>query len=308
MGITEDMSDRFDHSKYVSITMEFRCNLKCAHCMIEGTMDDLVPQSRENFNKLMAFNAENQRWKGLILTGSEITLLRDLPELAQQAKASNFDHVRIQTHGMHLAQPSYCDTLIQAGVDEFFVSVTASNAQAHDEITTVKGSYDKTIKGLENLKNYDHVISITNTVVTKNSYTHLPALVKNLSHLKHLIQFEFWTYMPMSESDTKDLIANHQDILPYLKEAIQLIRASGRSVEVKNFPPCLLGNDGKYVVNYQPQLFIDENFWIQFERNQFAQCVYQDTCKATDCLGLTEAYIKKFGFEEDILSPIQPTQ
>jgi len=36
-----------DHEKYVSLTMEFRCKLKCVHCMIEGTMDRLAPTSDE---------------------------------------------------------------------------------------------------------------------------------------------------------------------------------------------------------------------------------------------------------------------
>ncbi len=70
---------RFDHRDYVSMTMEFRCNLRCVHCMIEGTMDRLVPEGRERFEELLAHNAQHRRWKGLILTGSEITLHRDLP-------------------------------------------------------------------------------------------------------------------------------------------------------------------------------------------------------------------------------------
>ncbi len=43
----------YDHTKYVSLTMEFRCNLKCVHCMIEGTMDRLAPESDESFHKLL---------------------------------------------------------------------------------------------------------------------------------------------------------------------------------------------------------------------------------------------------------------
>ena len=66
----------FDHSRYVSMTMEFRCNLKCVHCMIEGTMDHLVPQSVEDFTRLLEYNRHQHAWTGLILTGSEITLLR----------------------------------------------------------------------------------------------------------------------------------------------------------------------------------------------------------------------------------------
>ena len=70
---------RFDHSRYVSMTMEFRCNLKCVHCMIEGTMERLAPQTYGQFQELLEYNARRREWQGLILTGSEITLHRDLP-------------------------------------------------------------------------------------------------------------------------------------------------------------------------------------------------------------------------------------
>ena len=90
----------FDHKQYVSMTMEFRCNLKCVHCMIEGTMERLAPQTFDQFTQLLRHNAERREWKGLILTGSEITLHHDLPQWARMARQHGFEHVRIQTHGM----------------------------------------------------------------------------------------------------------------------------------------------------------------------------------------------------------------
>jgi MoaA/NifB/PqqE/SkfB family radical SAM enzyme len=294
----------FDHRDYVSMTMEFRCNLRCVHCMIEGTMDRLVPESGERFQELLAHNAEHRRWKGLVLTGSEITLLRDLPDLARRARAAGFEHVRIQTHGMHLAQQDYCESLIEAGIDEYFVSVTGPDAATHDAITTVAGSFDKTLQGLENLDRFPGVVTLTNTVVTSRSYQLLPAVVDRLAHLRRLVQMEFWAYWPMSESDEKGLIAAHSDILPSLREAIARARALGRSVEVKNFPECLLGEDGAALVNAQPQLFVDPAFWAEFMRNGFYQCVYRDLCASTECLGLNTAYVAKYGYDEKILRPL----
>lgn len=296
--------DRFDHEKYVSMTMEFRCNLKCVHCMIEDTMDRLEPESDANFDKLMAYNKQSNVWRGLILTGSEITLSKKLPALAEKARASGFEHVRIQTHGMHLAQASYCQTLYTAGVDEYFVSVAGSDAPTHDMITVVGGSFDKTVKGLENIDALGDAISITNTVVTQHSYKQLPDLVKRLSHLTQLAQMEFWVYWPMKEDDEKDLMVSHAEILPYLREAIELALSYGRSVEVKNFPVCMLKEYGHTVVNAQPQLFIDDDFWNEFSKNGFYQCEFRKQCKAEDCLGLNSAYIKKYGNDTDLLSPI----
>ena len=79
---------RFRAQDYVELTMHFQCNLKCEHCMIEGTMDWLKPESMEQFESILAQNAQQGRWKGLVMTGSEVTLRRDLPELARAARSS----------------------------------------------------------------------------------------------------------------------------------------------------------------------------------------------------------------------------
>ncbi|WP_211830317.1 radical SAM protein [Kistimonas asteriae] len=299
---------RFNNNDYVSVTMEFRCNLKCEHCMIEGTMDRLVPQTLERFNEILAHNREHQQWKGLILTGSEITLRRDLPELASQAKAAGFQHVRIQTHGMHLHQKSYCDRLLDAGVDEYFVSVAGSDAWSHDHITGVQGAFDRMMQGLEYLDAIEGVSLLTNTVVTASSYQLLPDLVERLAHLKRLEQMEFWSYWPMQETDEKDLLVPHNTVLPFLREAVIRAKALGRVVEVKNFPECLLGELVDVLMNDQPELHIDPAFWTEFMRNGFHQCAYRDQCQSEQCLGLNTAYVRKYGWEEQLLQPVVPSQ
>ena len=295
---------RFDPSRYVSMSMEFRCNLKCVHCMIEGTMDRLRPESLNQFRQILETNRQHRKWDGLILTGSEITLRRDLPDLARQARAAGFSHVRIQTHGMHLDREDYVAELVDAGVDEYFVSVTAATAEQHDRITQVPRAFERMMAGLEQLDAMPGVSLVTNTVVTQLSYPHLSDVVEALSHLKRLKQMEFWVYLPMKETDEKDLVARYSDILPNIRAAAARARALGRSVEIKNFPPCLLGDDAGLVLNDQPELHIDPAFWPEFMRNGFFQCVHRDRCAASDCLGLSTAYIRKFGWEADQLSPM----
>lgn len=295
----------YDHNDYVSMTMEFRCNLKCVHCMIEGTMDRLAPESDERFEELMAHNARNRQWTGLVLTGSEITLRRDLPELAKKARASGFAHVRIQTHGMHLARAAYTRGLFEAGVDEFFVSVAGRDAQTHDGITQVNGSFAKTLAGLEVIDTIAGAASITNTVVTEESYRLLPDVVDALAHLRHLTQMEFWFYWPMGPEDVKGLAANHLDALPYLKAAVERAQVLGRSVEIKNFPHCLLDEHQDLLINDQPQLYIDPAFWLEFEKNGFDNCVHRHKCSSQKCLGLNAGYVKRHGDHRDILVPFQ---
>jgi MoaA/NifB/PqqE/SkfB family radical SAM enzyme len=293
----------FDHNQYVSMTMEFRCNLKCVHCMIEGTMERLAPQTFDQFTQLLRHNDERREWKGLILTGSEITLHRDLPQWVRMARQHGFEHVRIQTHGMRLANRNFCEELVGAGVDEFFISIAASDAATHDAITQVPGSFEKTLRGLELLEDFENVTSITNTVVTTQSFRHLPGLVERLRQLRRLAQMEFWFYFPMSEQDEKGLVASHVEALPFLRDAIARARELGRGIEVKNFPECLLGADRGALYNDQPKLFIDPAFWTEFMRNGFHQCVYRERCASEKCLGLNSAYARKYGDHADVLTP-----
>jgi MoaA/NifB/PqqE/SkfB family radical SAM enzyme len=295
---------RFPAADYVELTVHFKCNLKCEHCMIEGTMDWLKPESTEAFERILAQNARERLWKGLILTGSEVTLRRDLPDLARRARLSGFDHVRIQTHGMKLESAEYCRELVDAGIDEYFVSVTAADAATHDAITGVPGSFERTFEGLGNLDAIEGVAILTNTVITQRSYRQLPDVVRRLGHLRRLTQMDFWNFWPMSESDPKDLIASHLDVLPFLREAIHEARALGRSIEVKNFPECLLGDDADALENVQPKLVIDPDFWPEFMRNGFHQCVHRSYCGSRRCLGLNTAYVAKHGWHADVLVPL----
>jgi MoaA/NifB/PqqE/SkfB family radical SAM enzyme len=297
-------SRRFAPADYVELTVHFACNIRCEHCMIEGTMDWLEPESPASFDRLLALNHNEHRWKGLTLTGSEVTLDHDLPAMARRARESGFEHVRIQTNGIRLADASYCRDLVEAGIDEYFVSVTAADAHTHDSITKVPGSFEKTLEGLANLDTHSGVQVLTNTVITSRSYRQLPAVVERLAGLRRLVQMEFWNYWPMKATDDKNLIAPHVDVLPYLRGAIAAARALGRSVEVKNFPECLLGDDADALDNDQPKLVIDPAFWPEFMRNGFHQCVHRPHCGAKRCLGLNTAYVNRYGWEADLLVPL----
>jgi MoaA/NifB/PqqE/SkfB family radical SAM enzyme len=307
-GSARSSLSKYDHSKYVSLTMEFRCNLRCVHCMIEGTMERLAPQGEAQLMRVLEARARHPQVTGLVLTGSEITLHRDLSKWARLAREHGFEHVRIQTHGMKLSSRAYCEDLIAAGVDEFFVSIAGADAATHDGITGVPGSFRKSLRGLEILDGYPAVATLTNTVVTARSYRQLPELVDRLRPLRRLVQMEFWFYFPMSESDDKGLLVSHADALPPLRQAIAGALRDGRGVEVKNFPECLLGEDAGALHNDQPPLFIDPAFWTEFDRNGFHQCVYREQCASSQCLGLNSAYIARFGHEPELLRPLSDTR
>jgi MoaA/NifB/PqqE/SkfB family radical SAM enzyme len=291
---------------YIELAMSFGCNLHCSHCMIEGTMQILTPQSLDKFYALLRINRAENRWSGLTLTGAEITLDDRLPEMAKLAKAHGFENIRIQTHGGKLADREFLARLIDCGINEFFVSVTASDANSHDRITGVTGSFDRTLQGIANVAEYPNATVITNTVITELSYLHLPSVVQLMAQYRAVSQLEFWYYFPMRSTDHKLLLVPIDQCLPVLLNAIRMASEYAIPLELKNFPQCLLGSFQSVLYNDQPQLEIDPRFWDEFSRNGFYQCVYKSQCSSSMCLGLSTAYIHRFGWEMDILHPLHP--
>ena len=294
----------YQHSDYIEMLIHFRCNLKCQHCMILDSMHWLKPADDTEFQALLDEQIRSQKWKGIILTGAEVTLRKDLPLLARRARDAGFQRVRIQSHAMRLADPAYCETLAAAGIDEYFISVTAADAETHDRITEVPGSFEKTTQALRNLDQIPGVRLMTNTVVTWLSYKTVPDVVDLFKDLKQLIQMDFWGYWPMEETGNPDLLVSHLEARPYLKEVIRRARQYDRYIEIKNYPSCLLGEDARMVQNDQPELRTAAMFWTEFNRNGFHQCGYRDICGSQQCLGLNQAYVNQYGWMEDILSPL----
>lgn len=290
---------------YLSLAMHMRCNLACKHCMIEGTMDEMAVFPDDRFEAVLQQQAVDERYRGLILTGAEITLRSDLPDLARRARASGFDRVRIQTHAMRFASTSYCERVVEGGVNEFFVSLTAGTAATHDGITGVPGSFEKTIQGLTNLDQLANVTLITNTVITERSYRELEQVVEVLGHLHHLEQVEFWNYWPMRESDDKGLLADNVEVLPHLRAAVRAAKAQDRAVVVQNFPECLLREDTAVLDNALALSEIDGRYWVDFEKNHFGLCPHRRRCSSTSCWGLTGAYVERFGTQAEYLTPFE---
>ena len=294
----------FNAEDYIEVTMNFGCNLRCIHCMIEGTMNWLSPQSLEAFHSILAVNKAEQRWSGLVLTGAEITLDPRLPDLASAARNHGFKNIRIQTHGGGLSDPAYLQKLVDAGINEYFISMTAADESLHDRITGVPGSFRKTLMGLSNLCRHPGVAIITNTVITSQSYRSLPDVVALASSYPAVVQLEFWNYFPMRSTDDKSLLARFADVSPFLLAALAKARALSLPLEIKNYPHCLLGDFMDCLCNDQPQLEIDPRFWQEFSRNGFYQCRHKSSCQSSECLGINTAYINRFGWEADLLSPL----
>jgi MoaA/NifB/PqqE/SkfB family radical SAM enzyme len=243
-------------------------------------------------------------YSGLILSGAEVTLSKNLLRFARYARnIRHFKHIQIQTNGRKLANPDFCKKLIQAGINEFFISIYGPNPGIHERITLSKNSFYETLTGIENINKFNAKI-ITNTVITSLNYEHLPDIPVLLCKYLNVKEIQFWNYWSMNEKDTKNLLASFSSVRPFLIKAVQKCISFQKSPMIKYFPGCRLGSFSRYIHNDLSDTVIDKKYWDAFDKNQW-NCIFSDRCSLfpQKCAGLPIAYINKFGWKEANLTP-----
>ncbi|HYD50573.1 MAG TPA: radical SAM protein [Terriglobales bacterium] len=290
----------------LAVTVDFHCNSACTFCIVQEGMNNYRGVPFERFQQITAENLRSNKYDRVIFTGGEVTLEKSLFRFIEHARSSGaFRHIRLQTNGRKLADPAFTAQLVEAGVDEFFVSLHGDTAVLHDAITQRPGSFDELIAGLANLSRYD-VRRMTNTVVHRTNIGAFEGIVE-VAYRHGIEQMEFWNYLPMEDhADEANLIAPLPESMPSLRRALARCQRYGIAAVTKYVPQCLLGEHAASLDNSQPDTIIVETFWDEFPR--FA-CLYEALCEHSDeCLGLSHDYVRKFGWEESLLAPLSRTR
>jgi hypothetical protein len=294
---------RIDFDTYVVVPVWYYCNSKCTFCMVEKQIGELPTVDFEKFKLIVLGIVRHRKHRNLVLSGAEVTTFEQLDRFVSYAASFNyFERIQIQTNARRLKDAAYVQKLVDAGLNEFFVSMHGLE-DVHDEVTEAKGGYRETIQGIENLALHPEVNLITNTVLTQQNFAGLLPLLQHLCDLP-TTEMHLWNYFPMAGTDTRNLIVDLKEFFAILPDILAIVEPSGKPLVLKGFPECLsLGKPG-YFDNRFPLNLIDKAFWDNFDENQFGKCIYKSVCSAKGCFGLSSAYVTKHGDERDLLSPI----
>lgn len=303
----ESYKGRFDPTRFedLTVTVEFHCHSACRFCIVQEGMNYFKGVPWELFKAAVDDNAESRRYRRVTFTGGEVTMEAKLFDYVEYARASgSFEHIRLQTNGRLLADPAFAKRLVDAGVDEYFVSLHGHDAATQDYISQRPGSFDEAIAGMENLVELG-VCLMTNTVLTTLNQPHLADIVETVQRLQPT-RMEWWNYLPMEDyADERELLSPMSKLAPSLREALARAKHYGIETAVKYVPRCLLGEHAGSQDNTQSDVVIVEEFYDIYPK--FA-CAYEAKCEyAEACLGLHHPYITKYGWEEDVLVPYPRT-
>lgn len=303
----QSFKGRFEPTRFedLTVTVDFHCHSACRFCIVQEGMNYFKGVPFEKFKQAVDDNRDRPRYRRVTFTGGEVTLERRLFEYIDYARDhGGFEHIRLQTNGRLLANMEFAQTLVNAGVDEYFVSLHGHDAETQDYISQRPGSFDEAIAGLENLQKLG-VCIMTNTVLTTLNVKVLADIVDTVRRFEPA-RMEFWNYLPMEDfEDERNLVTPMQELGPAMRKALGRAASYGIATAVKYVPQCLLGEHADSMDNTQPDVVIVEDFYEVYP--QFG-CLWEAKCEHSDtCLGLHHPYISKFGWEKELLVPTPRT-
>lgn len=179
------------------------------------------------------------------VTGGEPTIHRDLVEIVRYGFEELGLKARVITLGQFLMRRvgkgetrSLLDRLLEAGLDDFLLSVHAVDEALFGHITGEK--FSRLREAMDALDDRDFSYC-TNTVVHEANHRHLPEIAEHLLGRRVRIAnfIVMNTYYEWKRGERAlGVKARYRDIRPYLEHAVRVLEEAGVGVNVRYGPLC----------------------------------------------------------------------
>jgi radical SAM protein with 4Fe4S-binding SPASM domain len=151
----------------VSWNLTRKCNLKCPHCYINATTQQLKNElTTEESKRLIDQICEVSR-PLLILSGGEPLLRKDVYELVRYGAEKGLK-MGLGSNGS-LIDDAAAKKLKEAGIETVSISLDSHIPEQHDEFRGVVGSWEKAVRAIKALRENGVLVQV-NTTVTQQNY------------------------------------------------------------------------------------------------------------------------------------------
>ncbi len=170
-----------------SLILTWDCNLRCLHCR-----PYLPPNGTLSFNDVKE-HLDSLGKKGALflhITGGEPLVHKDFWKIVSSASQKNFALI-LHTNGT-LITPEIGERLKNLTFLQVSLTVLGGNAQTHDSLTGVKGSFEKTVHALKIMKEkgLDVVLSTTKLSDNQDEIPEMERLAKNHGTTLKIIPYQ----------------------------------------------------------------------------------------------------------------------
>jgi MoaA/NifB/PqqE/SkfB family radical SAM enzyme len=289
---------------WIEIVAGFGCNCRCRVCP-SASQAQVPAMSAEEISGWLE-QCRERGAKHVWFGGGEPSLYPDLVRSIERARELGYQRIRIQTNGIRFAYLPFTKRCLQAGANEFSLSIKGADADIHNQITQNPDSFGHLVQGARNLVAQGARVE-GDILITTLSLPGLADAVERFAGLG-LSRFTFWvaSRFGMEEEGIEDLLPRMTDLAPHLESALEAAGRVGVEATSLHTPPCVLGERYRdYYVHagtWKLSVITPGSEPFAAEDSPIEGGVYLESCAdcemRPDCLGLRKDYLDLFGPEE----------
>ncbi len=233
------------------------------------------------------------------LTGGEPTIHPEFISFLKKIREKFPQNtIAFSSNGRRFFYENFTRELLEIDRIRVHIVVHSSDEKIHDSITRVPGSFQQTIKGLENIfkyKNDSHMVELR-VVLLKQNYKEIDNLYElfyNKFSAAGRVCTIFPEYEGIAEKNFDFIKITFPEVKPYIENSLEKWRKRFNHFYLFHFPLCAINH------NYWDHLArsLPPNHPEIFFMEKCEKCFYKDSC-----LGVYKDYVKHFG--ENHFSPI----
>ena len=201
------------------------CNFKCPYCRgLPTPIRKTMPIEKAKFIVKMW---GSHKLKNVRFSGGEPTVYPHIVELVKYAKEQGIERIAISSNGS--AELDFYDQLVEAGVNDFSISLDACCASFGDKMAgDVQGAWEKVVRSIKHLSKKVYVT--VGIVVTEDTIKELPDTIRfaeslGVSDIRIISAAQYNTLLSNATALPQDIV----DRFPILKYRINNI-LNGRNV------------------------------------------------------------------------------
>lgn len=238
------MADK-PRTERIDIKTGWNCNNRCVFCVQGNKREVYGNKTTEEVYSLLEEGRKDAN--AIVFTGGEVTIRKDLIQIVRYAKELGYKSIQIQTNGRMLAYKQLCEDLIDAGANEFSPALHGHVPELHDYLTKGYGAFRQTITAIKNLKELGQLV-ITNTVICRANYRHLPEIAKILVALG-VDQYQLAFVHPLGSAmeNFLNVVPRMSLCEPYVKAGLDVGLRAGRRVMTEAIPYCFMRGYEPYI-------------------------------------------------------------
>ena len=288
----------------VDVKTGFHCNNKCRFCVQGTKRQEYGDKTTEEVKQTL--RDARQDSDSIVFTGGEVSIRKDFLEVVAYAKALDFRIIQVQTNGRMFAYKKFCEQTIAAGANEFSPALHGHTEEMHDFLTATKGAFRQTCKAIQNFKELGMPV-ITNSVITRSNYRHLPELASLLINLG-ADQYQFAFVHPCGTADELfySTVPRMTFIEPYVKRALSVGLNRGMVAMTEAIPFCFMkGFENCVAERFIPRTKIFDATFVLEDYTEFRWRegkAHGPQCKVcswrTLCEGPWREYPEHYGWSE----------